>query len=121
MGANISNLTTVTPNVIGAPEGCYISRRGYSDRTPFMVTRISPTGATVWARQVECVETEEWLAKMESHPGGFARHVSNQGQQQHRFVRLIGDEIQIRIGSAKAARDWLYSGAAPFRFYDYNF
>lgn len=121
MSANISHLKTAAPNVVGAPEGCYISYRGYSDRTPHMVTRVSESGATIWVREVECAETEEWLASMESYPGGFCRHVANQYAQTHRFVGLVGPEKMVRIGSAKAARDWVYSGSAPFRFYDYNF
>lgn len=108
-------------NIKGLPEGKYFTEIGYSQSYPWV--EISRTAKTVTLAKVEVETDPEWIANMESYPGGFCRHVANQGKQTWIFDR-INHDYTVTIRATK--RGWSRKSVRfvedrAVEFYDYNF
>ena len=115
-----------TTNVIGLPEGEYMTQTMYSDTTPWKV--IGRTATTVKLQEVLVERDPNW--KPEIVPGGFAGHCTNQDEQTWLYAGLGQQTTTVRLvksryyGSDKLWRspqagEFIANGAR--RKYDYNF
>jgi hypothetical protein len=112
----MQNTTTTAPKFLNA--------HGYSDVIPYEVVRVI-SEQTVEIREMSATLDPSW--KMESTPGGFCRHVSNQDSQRWIIASEPSNPVirarRTKRGTwnAKGARGVLIAADKPTRFYDYNF
>ena len=112
-------------NIIGLPEGEYLTETMWSDNRAFKV--VAKTAATLTLKQVKVRANPEW--KPEIIPGGFAGHCTNQEEQTWIYDGLENDTLKVRLvksaymGSDKLwatkGRKFIANGAVEN--YDYNF
>lgn len=96
--------------------------RGYSDRHPYEVVAVSPSGKQVTLRAMKAERDPTWQPEWVA--GGFAGHCTNQHDQ--RWV--LSSDPNGEIVKAHLRKDGqFYEGCNPvtighaYRFYDYNF
>jgi len=112
-------------NIIGLPEGEYLTETMWSDNRAFKV--VAKTAATMTLKKVKVRKNPEW--KPEIIPGGFAGHCTNQNEQTWVYDGLESDTIKVRLVKSKYAgseklwgrkgSEFIANGAVEF--YDYNF
>jgi len=114
-----------TTNIIGLPEGEYLTETSYSDQSPYKVVAKTPTTLTL--KKVMVAKNPEW--KPEFVPGGFAAHCTNQGEQTWVYEGLLDETVKVRLIKSKfcgSDKLWGAKGATfiangAVKFYDYNF
>lgn len=93
----------------------------YSDRIACTVTRISPSGKTIWMQE-DTADLDGW--KPEVIAGGFAGHCVNNAEQTYKYSPNP-DGVVHRAGRRKDGRYCTTHGkpVIPGRrhFHDYNF
>lgn len=96
--------------------------RGYSDRHPYEVIAVSPSGKQVTLRAMKAERDPTWRPAWVA--GGFAGHCVNQGEQ--RWV--LSSDPNGEVVKATLRKDGQYHhGCSPvsmgeaYRYYDYNF
>jgi hypothetical protein len=114
-----------TTNVIGLPEGEYLTETMYSDTTPWVV--VSRTASTITVAPVQTKRDPNWQPNI--IPGGFAGHCTNQDEQTWLYDGVGEGRLTLRLvksryyGSDKLwgckSRQFIANGAV--RKYDYNF
>ncbi len=115
-----------TTNIVGLPDGEYLTQTLFSDTTPWKV--IGRTATTLTLQEVLVDRDPEW--KPEFVAGGFAGHCTNQSEQTWLYAGLGPSTTKARLvksrfcGSDKLWRsaqcgEFIANGAC--RHYDYNF
>lgn len=114
-----------TTNVIGLPEGEYLTETLYSDTTPYKV--VDRTATTLTLQEVLVERDPEFKPNFVA--GGFVGHCTNQDEQTWLYAGLGEHTVKVRLvksrycGSDKLwgckGREFIANGAR--RKYDYNF
>lgn len=116
-----------TTNVIGLPEGEYLTQTAYSDCAPWKVT--SRTATTMTLCPVRTKRDPNW--KPNIVPGGFVGHCTNQDEQTWLYdgvdeehtttVRLVKSRYygSDKLWRSPQAGEFIANGA--YRKHDYNF
>ena len=109
---------------------------GYSDITPMVVTRRSPSGKRLWAKEARAVlmnpPGSDAPDKLQTTPGGFVAHIS--GTQRWEFFEPDPETPEVEYSLRKSG-NWVRKGVADTHgnsharlrlgrlsaHYDYNF
>ena len=116
---------TFRTNIIGLPEGEYLTECMYSDSHAWVVVR--RTAKTLTVSPVLVKRNPDW--KPEFIKGGFAGHCVNQSDQTWLFDRISNETKTLRlVKNWRAGSDhrWGYKGTTfiangAIETYDYNF
>jgi hypothetical protein len=102
--------------------GMGLTARIYTDCEAFTITRVSPSGLTVWAKPDKAELSPDW--KPEIVPGGFAGHCTNNYSQTYTYTpQPEAEEVAFRL----TKKGWHRKGYASVvlgerrAFHDYNF
>lgn len=115
-----------TTNIVGLPEGEYMTQTMYTDTTPWKV--ISRTATTITLQEVLVERDPNWKPNIIS--GGFAGHCTNQDEQTWLYAGLGEMTTKVRLVKSRyCGSDKLWSSAQHGEFiangarrkYDYNF
>lgn len=101
----------------------YANHYGYSDVTPFEVTKVI-SDKTVEVREMDAERDES--VKLDWAVGGFAGHCSNQRDQKWRIASNEQNSVvRIRLSKTGVWKDKhgrrFGLSDQPVKFYDYNF
>ena len=101
----------------------YANHYGYSDVTPFEVTKVI-SDKTVEVREMDA-ERDDGV-KLEFHVGGFSAHCSNQRDQKWNIASNEQNSVvRIRLSKTGVWKDKhgrrFGLSDQPVKFYDYNF
>lgn len=108
----------IDTNIKNLPAGNYFTEYLWTDRRVWR--EIRRTERTAVLERVEVGNDPDW--KMESYPGGFARHVANNRSQTWLFHHLAPEHVRVRL----TKKGWSHKGTKfveglAFHFYDFNF
>lgn len=124
----IRSFTEFTTNIEGLPEGDYMTQTMYSDKQPWKVVEVSPSGKTITLQLVETEIAPDW--KPHVLPGGFVGHCTNNDDQRYVYKGLSPVTTKVRLRKSRyIGSDQLWASPQQGEFidngavrkYDYNF